>query len=276
MTTETTASSQQHAEAKPQDFAGKTAVVTGASRGIGLGIAEELIARGANVVITARKEGPLQEAAEHLNELAGKAGSSGRAIGIAGKSHDPEHRPEVLAQVKDNFGRLDVLVNNAGINPVYGPLAEIELEAVQKILEVNVISTLAWVQEVVSDDELGFKDHGSIVNLTSVSSIIPSAGIGLYGVSKSAVSHLTRTLAVELGPNIRVNAVAPAVVKTNFAKALYEGREETVAAEYPAKRLGTPEDIATAVAFLASDAASWITGEILVVDGGITVAGGSA
>ncbi|PXA82274.1 3-oxoacyl-ACP reductase [Auritidibacter sp. NML120779] len=276
MTTETTAPSQQPADAKPQDFAGKTAVVTGASRGIGLGIAEELIARGANLIITARKEGPLQEAAEHLNELGSKAGSSGRAIGIAGKSHNPEHRAEVRAQIKDQFGRLDVLVNNAGINPVYGPLAEIELEAVQKILEVNVVSTLAWCQEVIADEQLGFSEKGSIVNLTSVSSIVPSAGIGLYGVSKSAVSHLTRTLAVELGPKVRVNAVAPAVVKTNFAKALYEGREETVAAEYPLKRLGTPEDISAAVAFLASDAASWITGEVMIVDGGITVAGGSA
>ncbi|MYT21677.1 SDR family oxidoreductase, partial [Streptomyces sp. SID7760] len=123
----------------------------------------------------------------------------------------------------------------------------------------------------------GFTERrGTVVNLSSVTGDTPAPGIGLYGVSKAAVSHLTRTLAVELGPQIRVNAVAPAVVKTRFAEALYEGREAEVAADYPLRRLGEPSDIASAVAFLASEDASWVTGHVLTVDGGLTVAGGTA
>ena len=182
----------------------------------------------------------------------------------------------MLDAVADRFGRLDILVNNAGINPFYGQTIDLDPEVARKIHEVNVLSPLIWIQDAYHHPLLGFAEHGSVVNVSSVAGLIPSPGIGYYGVSKAAVAHLTRTLAVELGPRVRVNAIAPAVVKTSFARALYEGREAEVAEKYPAKRLGTPDDIATAVAFLASDEAEWITGQVLTLDGGLLSAGGTA
>ncbi|WP_435198234.1 SDR family oxidoreductase [Janibacter sp. GS2] len=247
----------------------KVAIVTGASRGIGLAIAQDLVANGAKVCLTARRPEPLEEAAAGFPE--------GSAIAVAGKSDDPDHRQEVLDTVAERFGGLDILVNNAGINPVYGPLEELDLDAARKVFEVNVLGTLAWVQGVLAHGGLDFRARGgSVVNLSSVSGETPSPGIGLYGISKSAVSHLTRTLAVELGPQVRVNAVAPAVVKTQFALALYEGKEEEVAQGYPLQRLGTPQDVAGAVTYLASPDASWVTGQVLTLDGGLLVAGGTA
>ncbi|RFA08522.1 3-oxoacyl-ACP reductase [Subtercola boreus] len=248
---------------------GKVAIVTGASRGIGLAVAVRLVSEGARVCITARK-------AEAL-ELAAADFPAGSVIAVAGKADDPEHRAAVLDTVATEFGGLDILVNNAGINPVYGTLLELDLAAARKIMEVNVLGNLAWAQDVVHHPRLGFRERsGVIVSVSSVTGQNPSPGIGFYGISKAAVAHLTRTLAVELGPEIRVNAVAPAVVKTRFAEALYEGREAEVAAEYPLGRLGEPEDIASAVAFLASGDASWITGQVLNLDGGLLVAGGVA
>lgn len=249
-------------------LAGKTAVITGASRGIGLAIAERLVAEGARVVITARKE-------EALRESVGRF-PPGTALAVAGKADDADHRRDVLDTVSREFGRLDILVNNAGINPAYGPLIELDLDVARKITEVNVLGTLAWIQDAYRRGGLGFADAGSVINISSVTAHTPSAGIGFYGVSKAAVGHLTRTLAVELGPGVRVNAVAPAVVKTQFAKALYEGKEGEAADAYPLGRLGTPEDIAAAVAFLASEDAAWITGQVLNLDGGLLSAGGTA
>ncbi|MFH9295000.1 SDR family oxidoreductase [Streptomyces sp. NPDC017520] len=250
-------------------FSGRVAVVTGASRGIGLAVAERLVAEGARVCITARKAGPLEEAAAAL--------PPGSVVTVAGGADDPEHRREVFDTVAREFGGLDVLVNNAGINPAYGPVVGLDLDVARKVLEVNVLATLAWVQEAVAHPGLRFTErHGTVVNLSSVTGDTPASGIGLYGVSKAAVSHLTRTLAVELGPEVRVNAVAPAVVKTRFAEALYAGKETEVAADYPLRRLGVPSDIASAVAYLASEDSSWVTGHVLTVDGGLTVAGGTA
>ncbi|MFD4958362.1 SDR family oxidoreductase [Microbacterium sp. NPDC058389] len=249
-------------------LSGRTAVVTGASRGIGLAIASRLTAEGARVCLTAR----------HPDELVAAVSSlpAGSAIGVGGAADDPDHRAETLDRVVTEFGGIDILVNNAGINPVYGPLAGLDLGAARKILEVNVVSTLAWTQEALARG-LGEGAHGgSVVNLSSVTGAVASPGIGWYGVTKAAVSHLTETLAVELAPRVRVNAVAPAVVKTRFARALYEGREDEVAAGYPLGRLGTPEDVAGAVAFLVGDDAAWITGQVLTLDGGLLSAGGAA
>ncbi|MER2134084.1 MAG: SDR family oxidoreductase [Arthrobacter sp.] len=248
---------------------GKTAIVTGASRGIGLAIARDLVAHGARVCITARRSDALKEAAAQFPD--------GSVIAVAGASDDPVHRADVLDTVAKEFGGLDILVNNAGINPVYGPLVEMDLDAARKIFEVNVLGTLAWVQDTVAHPGLGFRERGgSVVNLSSVSGDTPSPGIGLYGISKAAVSHLTRSLAVELGPEIRVNAVSPAVVKTRFSRALYEGKEEAVTAAYPLGRLGTPEDVASAVTYLVSPDASWVTAQVLTLDGGLLAAGGTA
>lgn len=173
-------------------------------------------------------------------------------------------------------GSLDVLVNNAGINPAYGPTAEIDLGVARKIHEVNVLAPLAWLQVAMTTEGTGFAERGVVVNMSSVTGDTPAPGIGMYGVSKAALAHLTRTLAAELGPAIRVNAVSPAVVKTQFAQALYEGKEAETAAAYPLKRLGRPEDVAGAVAYLASDDATWVTGQVLTVDGGLQTAGGTA
>lgn len=244
---------------------GRTALVTGASRGIGLGIAERIVAEGGRVVLTARTREALDEAVVHL-------GGPDVAHAVAGRADDPDHRAEAVAAAVETFGSLDLLVNNAGINPAYGPLMDLDLAAARKILEVNVTSTLAWTQAAyrAGMDERG----GAIVNIASVAGVKPAPGIAMYGASKAALVHLTEELAVELGPRVRVNAVAPAVVKTQFARALYEGREEQVAAQYPLKRLGVPEDIASVVAFLLSDDAAWMTGQTLVVDGGVLLTGG--
>lgn len=247
-------------------FAGRTAIVTGASRGIGLAIAERLVAEGAKVVITGRKQ-------EALAASVAALGGAEHAIGVAGHAADTAHQDEVVAKAVDTFGSADLLVNNTGINPVYGPLMELDPDVARNVVEVNVLSALSWVQKTYKAWMSGH--GGAIVNVASLSGIRPEPGIGMYGASKAMLMHLTKELAVEMSPRVRVNAVAPAVVKTRFAAALYEGREDAVAAEYPLARLGVPEDIAGAVAFLLSGDAAWMTGRTLVVDGGLAAAGGA-
>jgi NAD(P)-dependent dehydrogenase (short-subunit alcohol dehydrogenase family) len=239
-----------------RDLAGRAALVTGASRGIGFAIARELLARGASVTITAQ----LAEGAD-----------PSRVLAVAGNAGSPEAREEAVGRTVETFGNVAILVNNTGINPTYGSLMDADLDAVRKTFDTNVVAALGFVQ-------LAYKawmaEHGgAIVNLASVAGIRSSGVIPAYGASKAALIRLTEELAWQLGPSIRVNAVAPAVVKTKFATALYAHDEEKVAAAYPMKRLGTPEDVARLVGFLVSDAASWITGETVRVDGGILATG---
>jgi len=243
----------------------RVAIVTGASRGIGLGIAAELVRQGARVCVTARGR-------EALDAAVAELGGPDVAIAVPGKSDDAGHQAEAVARTIEAFGSLDMLVNNTGVNPVYGPVADVDPVSAAKILAVNVLAPLAWTRQA-RDAWMG-EHGGSVVNVSSVAGLRPSPGIGMYGVSKAALIRLTAELAVELSPRIRVNAVAPAIVKTKFATVLYEGREEQVAAAYPLRRLGVPEDIAGVVAFLLSDQASWITGQTLVLDGGVTLTGG--
>jgi NAD(P)-dependent dehydrogenase (short-subunit alcohol dehydrogenase family) len=246
-------------------FDGRVALVTGASRGIGLAIAQRLVDEGARVCLTARKQEGLDAAVKQL-------GGAPHAIAVTGKADDREHQRDAVARTIDAFGSMDLLVNNTGINPAYGPVIGLDLDAARKIVEVNCIAALSWVQQAHA---AWLGEHGgAIVNVSSVAGLRPAPGIGFYGASKAMLGHLTEELAVELGPTIRVNAVAPAIVKTAFATALYEGREEQVAAAYPLKRLGVPDDIAGVVAFLLSDDASWVTGQTVVIDGGLTLTGG--
>jgi 3-oxoacyl-[acyl-carrier protein] reductase len=245
-------------------FEGQVALVTGASRGIGLAIAQRLVDEGAQVCITARKTEALEAAVAQLGE--------GRAIYAAGSSDDAAHREEAVQRTIDTFGRLDVLVNNTGINPVFGPLLDIEESAAKKIFDVNVMSALAWVK-LAKQAWLG-EHGGAIVNVASIAGVGVSPGIAFYGMTKAALINMTKQLAVELSPGVRVNAVAPAVVKTRFAQALYSHDEQGVANAYLLKRLGEPEDVAGAVSFLASSDAGWMTGQTLVIDGGLLVANG--
>ena len=241
-------------------FDGKTALVTGASRGIGLAIAKRLVDEGARVIITARGKEALDAAVADL-------GGPAHAIGIAGKADSADHRAEVFATIASEFGGLDYLVNNAGINPAYGKALDVGDDAIRKIFEVNVLGSLAWSRDAVA---AGLST--AIVNVASIAGITAAPGIALYGVSKAALINLTTQLAYELAPGIRVNAVAPAVIKTDFAKALYEGREAEVSATYPLKRLGIPSDVSGPVAFLLSEDAAWITGQTMVIDGGGSLA----
>lgn len=242
----------------------RAAIVTAASRGIGLAIAQALVERGDRVLITGRNPESLAEAAAGLGEPA-------RVSWVAGKAHDEAHQAEAVARAIETFGRIDYLVNNVGTSPVFGPLVEATTDVVRKILDINVVSALGWTQRVHAAWQGAH--GGAVVNLSSVAALGPAPGIGGYGMSKAALSYLTAQLALELAPAVRVNAVAPAIVKTRFAQALYAGREDEVVAGYPLGRLGEPADVAGAVAFLLSDAASWITGQTIVLDGGSTLVG---
>lgn len=243
-------------------FEGTVALVTGASRGIGFAIAQRVVREGGSVVLTGRKPEPLSEAVEALNEAAGRDAASA----VAGAADDGAHREAVFAHLAQRHGRLDHLVNNAGINPAYGPALELDPAAARKILDVNVVAALEWTRDAVA---AGLSR--SVVNIASISGVAASPNISFYGVSKAALINLTMQLALELAPGIRVNAVAPAVVKTRFARALYEGREEEASAAYPLARLGEPDDVAGPVAFLLSEDAAWITGQTILIDGGASI-----
>jgi NAD(P)-dependent dehydrogenase (short-subunit alcohol dehydrogenase family) len=252
-------SSSQHG---PAPDTGKVALVTGGSRGIGFGIAQALVARGDRVCITGRNE-------DSLARL-----GADRAMAVAGKAHDEAHQAAAVDQVMDAWGRVDHLVNNAGTNPVFGPIADLDLAVIRKVFETNVVSALGFAQRSWAAWQ---RDNGgSIVNIASVAGLSASPFVAAYGVSKAAMINLTVQLAHEFSPGVRVNALAPAVVKTKFAAALYEGREEEVAGHYPMGRLGVPEDIGGAVAFLSSGDSGWITGQTLVVDGGLFLNAGVA
>jgi NAD(P)-dependent dehydrogenase (short-subunit alcohol dehydrogenase family) len=245
------------------ELKGKTALITGGSRGIGLAMAGRFAEAGANVMITSRTAGDLAEAAAGL--VAGGA-TEDQVAWVASHVGRPEDAQACVAATVARFGSLDILVNNAATNPYFGPMIDIDIARAQKTFEVNQLSVLVWTAAAV---KAGLR--GSVVNVASIGGLGVEPGIGWYNVTKAAVLHITRQLSYELAPDVRVNALAPGLVKTRLAAALWEGPgEDRIAAHVPLRRLGLPDDIATAALFLASDASSWVTGQTFVVDGGTT------
>ncbi len=240
---------------------GKVALVTGASRGIGRATAEALAAAGAKVMLSSRKQADLEAAADGID------GDTAVFVANAG---DPEAASACVEATVARFGSVDILVNNAATNPYMGPSIDIDLARYDKTWQVNLRGPLVWTQAAykASMAERG----GAVVNVASAGGMSVERTIGIYNTTKAALIHLTKQLACELGPQVRVNAVAPGLVKTDMARALWEPAGERFAALLPLRRLGEPADIANAVVFLVSDAASWITGHTLVIDGGALVA----
>ncbi|GAA3232451.1 SDR family oxidoreductase [Actinocorallia longicatena] len=243
-------------------LAGKTALITGASRGIGKAIAFALAAEGANVVLSSRRQESLDEVAAEL--LAAHPGA--RVLAKAAHVGDADQAAACVDAAVAEFGRLDVLVNNAGTSPHYGPLVDIDARAAEKTVQVNQFAVVQWTQLAW---RASMAEHGgSVVNIASVGGLVTEHGIGYYNATKAAVIHITRQFAMELAPKVRVNAIAPGLVKTQLARALWAENEEAISKDLPLGRLGVPEDIANAATFLAGDAASWMTGQTMVVDGG--------
>jgi NAD(P)-dependent dehydrogenase (short-subunit alcohol dehydrogenase family) len=244
---------------------GKTALVTGASRGIGKAIAVAIAAEGGNVVLASRKQDALDEVAAEIRKAHPDVGVLAKAAHVA---REEQARACVEAAVAE-FGGIDVLVNNAGTNPYFGPMVDLDATLAEKIVQINQFSIVQWTGLAwrASMAERG----GSIINIASVGGMATEIGIGYYNASKAAVIHLTRQFAMELAPKVRVNGIAPGLVKTHLARALWEGNEESISKHMPLGRIGEPEDIATAAVFLAGDTSSWMTGQTLVIDGGSTV-----
>ncbi len=249
---------------------GKVALVTGASRGIGWATALELARSGATgLTITSRRPETIETAA---TELIGAGVDSDRLLALPARADSEEAANEAVAATVARFGSCDILINNAGTNPSAGTLMEVDLGALDKTWAVNQRAPLLWVRAAYRESMA--ERGGSIVNVSSVGGLRPSPVTGAYNISKAGLVHLTRQLANELAPTIRVNAVAPAIVKTRLSEMLWQD-EASAKAMHPLGRLGTPEDVARAIVFLASDAADWMTGVILPVDGGMLGASSS-
>jgi 3-oxoacyl-[acyl-carrier protein] reductase len=242
---------------------GKTALVTGGTRGIGRAIAEALAAAGASVCVNARKPAELASTVVALESF---------GVGVAtfqGSAGDPAVAEGAVAHCVAELGGCDIVVNNAATNPQFGPLIDANMSTVAKVWDVNIAGPLRFCQAAWQAWQ---RDHGGVVvNVVSVGGQKVSPMIGAYNISKAALIHLTKQLAMELAPGVRVNAVAPGLVKTDMARALWEPNEAAAAKMHALGRLGVPDDIATAALFLCSDASSWMTGEVVVVDGGAAV-----
>ncbi|MET7477421.1 SDR family oxidoreductase [Streptomyces sp. NPDC005648] len=244
---------------------GRVAVVTGGSRGIGLGIAKAYREAGAHVVIASRKAEGLAAAREELLRIKG----DGEIHEVVANVGEPEDAEACVAETMSSLGRLDVLVNNAATNPYMGDLLGLDLPRAEKTVRVNQYGMLAWTRYAW---QAWMSEHGgAVVNIASVGGLIVDPHIGWYNATKAAMLHMTRQLAYELGPMARVNAIAPGLIKTELARAVWEPREPVLTARLPLRRLGTVEDVAHAAVFLASEASAWMTGQTLVLDGGATV-----
>jgi NAD(P)-dependent dehydrogenase (short-subunit alcohol dehydrogenase family) len=253
--------------ASPFDLKGKVAIITGSSRGIGRAAAEAMAELGAKVVISSRKAEPCEEVAKGIRA------NGGEAIVIPcniGRRNEVE---ALISQTEKQLGPIDILVCNAAVNPYFGPLAEIPDEAFDKIMSSNVKSNL-WLCNLAIPG-MAKRGSGAVIIVSSIAALRGSLMLGAYGISKAADLGLTRNLALEWGSrNIRVNCVAPGLIKTDFARALWENPDALAYRNErtPLRRIGTPEEVGGVIAFLASPAAAFITGEVLVVDGGVTIA----
>lgn len=250
------------------DLTGKVAVVTGSSKGIGKAIVEECANQGAKVVISSRKGDACQAVADEINARHGE----GTALSVPANISSKEMLETMIAKTMNAFGRIDILVCNAASNPYYGSLDGISDEQFRKILDNNILSNHWLIQMVLP--QMRERRDGAIIVVSSIGGLKGSPDIGAYNISKAADLQLVRNYAVENGPhNIRINAIAPGVVKTDFARALWDNpsvREERVS-KTPLRRLGEPRDIAGAAVFLAGEAAAWMTGQMIVLDGGVTI-----
>jgi NAD(P)-dependent dehydrogenase (short-subunit alcohol dehydrogenase family) len=245
------------------DLSGRVALVTGASRGIGSAIAQALVEQGAEVVLSSRKLEDLEAEAARINALHGE-----RATAIAAHAGRPEDLERLVHLTMERYGRIDILVNNAATNPYFGPVLGAELAAWDKTFEVNLRGVFILTKLVY---DAWMESHGgAVVNVASIGGIRPGLGLGVYNVTKAGVIMLTKQLAREIGGKVRVNAIAPGLIKTRFAEALWanESIVERVLASNPMHRIGLPEEVAGAVVFLVSDAASYVNGEVIVIDGG--------
>ncbi len=250
------------------DLSGQVAIITGSSRGIGRAIAERMAEHGAKVVISSRKLQACEEVVQAINAKHG----AGRAIAVAANISSKDDLAQLVEKTQQQLGPVDVLVCNAASNPYYGPQAGISDEQFRKILDNNIVAN-HWLIGMVAP-QMTARKSGSIIIVSSIGGLRGSPVIGAYCISKAADMQLARNLAVEYGPhNVRVNCIAPGLIKTDFARALWEDEDmlKERMSTTPMRRIGEPDEIAGAAVFLASQAGSYVTGQSLVVDGGVTI-----
>ena len=250
------------------DLSGKVAVITGSSRGIGRAIAQRMAEHGARVVISSRKAAPCAEVADAINAKHG----AGRAIVVPANISSKDDLQRLVDQTMAQFGRIDILVCNAASNPYYGPMSGISDEQFRKVLDNNIVAN-HWLISMTAPQMIERRE-GSIIIVSSIGGLRGTPVIGAYGISKAADMALARNLAHEFGPhNVRVNCIAPGLIRTDFAKALWE--DEAMLAKRnattPLRRIGEPDEIAGAAVYLASSASTFMTGQSLIVDGGVTI-----
>lgn len=246
----------------------KVAIVTGSSRGIGRSIAEHLARAGARTVISSRKAPACEEAAQAIRQ------EGGEAIAIPANIGDKAQLEQLVAETRRHWGHVDVLVCNAASNPFYGPMSQLPDEAFNKILQNNIVSN-HWLANLVLP-EMAQRRDGAVIIVSSIGGLKGTATLGAYAISKAADMQLARNLALEWGEhNIRVNCIAPGLVRTDFARALWENPDirRRYEMQTPLKRLGEPDDIGGIAVFLASRAGAFVTGQTIVADGGVTIAG---